>query len=140
MKLIDRSKYITDTEGGYITNCISNEYKSTVFEQMWLAPEVIGLPNGNHPKTNFGWFLLFLWCPWFTQIVCSKNDDIMSWSVGEFLALCLAIILTLCFIGPIFNIYMSYRNVKEAKTWLENHKNYDRYKDAYEKYHELKWF
>lgn len=131
--MIDRTNYIKDDDGR-IGDCKSNIFKMSLLEYIWFTPETSGFVR----KTNIWWVLLFLFCPWVTSFKYLWGTNPLELTLSEILQILLIVICTLTGLGWIFLIIFSYREMKDAHRWYEKHKDYQRYKDDYVKYHKMR--
>lgn len=129
MKLVDRSKFLTIGESpqadapsqdrnnyyGRVYKCVANTSKMTLFERLWLTPELYEW-FGKYRKSNIWWFLLTLFIPFADDFYnIFKHENILDLTVVEFFACIFAIIITLCGLGWVWSILRANYDIKHGR-------------------------
>lgn len=145
MKLINRSKFLTDKDCGVgvynekrgehpdrIYECDHNRYIMTVLESIWLYPEY-SLVYGKYRKPNIWWFLLGLFCPWYKTIYDAIKYDGWNLPIFDFILLIIICCVVLCGLGPIACVVVHYNWIrgvhkKYKKRDFGNDEDFEKYK------------
>lgn len=129
MKLIDRTKFITigssawadspsqnrNNYPGRIYKCTSNLSKMTMFERLWLTPELY-LFFGNYHKSNIWWFLFTFFFPFMDDLYdIFKKNYFWNLSMAEGLAVIGAILIMLCGLGWIWSVLRARYDIKQGR-------------------------
>lgn len=138
-KLVDRSKFTPiggskwadapSQDGnnfpGRIYNSVGNVSKMTMFERLWLTPELYH-QFGKYRKANVFWFLLTFFFPFLDDLWhIVKKENILELTIVEFFAVILCIPVMLCGLGWIWSVLRARHAIKQAKWEMERY-----YKDG----------
>lgn len=106
-------------DGNSIRNCASNISKMNIFEFMWYYCQI----DEYHPKKpNIGWFLLFLFIPYYNGImeIFKKPKELLDITVSEFFMLIFYLLLIISGLGPILAITIAYIKIKLNKKRMKS--------------------